>query len=1526
MAKILGLDLGTNSIGWAVVDATFNEEGKVVSYNYIDDSGVRIFPEGVVAKTIGQGDKEQSNNATRRDKRQMRRQYYRKRLRKIKLLEVLIEQGMCPLEMSELKQWKNWDRSKKTEGKKFPDTEEFTNWLRLNPYGLRAKALNEAISLHELGRVFYHLIQRRGFLSSRKGNDESSIFTKGKPEENILPINKTKEEIGTSTLGAHLNKIRYKDNEPFARKTDEEGIEIRPRGRYTTRDMYIDEFKKIWKKQSEYLDINERIVEAQKVRELKGFLEGNRNRHKIDSLIEKYGEDNITIESIGQKGTTKVTSYTKVSLNEFLAGKIEHETNADGNDKLQFKSNESVLFWQRPLRSQKSLLSNCRFENALPVIMNNGEIRMKDNKPVTRSKKPCPISHPEFELFRAYQFINNIRYGKNEKLSDEHKEVVIKLQNNPKGKDKIKFGDIPKALNMVYEKFNYENEFDVVKNQTIRQLKPLFPEKIWDEDVENIWHYFYFYEDNDKLLQKLKDKYNFSGDINQVKKVRLKEGYSNVSLKAIRNIMPFLEKGFQYDRAVLLGGIKNAFGKRWDHFSEFHHEIERAVIRIMSEDNKDGEAISKIKEYLSDPINSFGFEQDDVYFTQLYHHSQEVEQKEELEDYLPKVENLRNPIVQQGINETRRLVNLLLKKYREELGSDFHFQQIKVEMGRDLRNNKTKRQEMGFRIRENEAKNDEARERLAEYGLSPTRNNVQKYLMFKEIEAKGGKAQCPYTGKVISIADLLGSDNAIQIEHIIPYSVSLDDGFGNKTLCEANFNREKGEKTPYDFYHNVNSDPKLWGAIDWDAIAARAFNILPYAKAKRFTSKKEFEKSSFIERQLNDSRYIAKKAVELLGHVCKDVRVMPGQLTAELRHLWGLNNILQPIQELDKQKFDVDHNESTPYYVVTDEDDNVLELHKVRNERPETSTNEILLTGYSKKNKIKSKYFQFDVETPDLNDGKYWMKFTVSDEVKLLHKFTEKPPTDEKTIVFRGKSDKGYFSNDTTGRIKSEVDDGIYWAKFNVLNKKFEEPEKDQQPKAKRNQILLYGNVVNRLFKCYIYQCDTELPDGKYWILLDVDIDNVEFTRAINPNPEMHDNQLLITATVDDSGLMVADPDAGYKIKTDNNAGKYYATLSITDKDPEIHLVENEPPKIAKNQKLVEGNIWIDKYTGEIKFDPKKNRDDHRHHAIDAITIACTEQGFLQRLSAYNADRKDKQRGKLDSTEKYPMPWNTFDTDAKKAANNILISFRKNNKTLVKNKKGFSVKGQLHKENVYGKRQTPMQEEAYHRRTKITELKDNKHVSKVVDSAIRKLIEEHLQNNCSINIRDPKGYSIPKDAFFKDGNWQLFLPNKNGEKVPIKKIRMKRNLNNAVQLKSNLNQHVNPDKNHHVLLYETEEGNLKEDVVQFWTVVERKKQHQPTYQLPEDGVRIVNTMEINDMFLLGLSNDEFESNKNNPTFLSRYLYRVQKVSNSNYMFRFHLASTLLNKSEEIHVQSMGSLLKQNPIKVRITPLGKIEKI
>ncbi len=321
----------------------------------------------------------------------------------------------------------------------------------------------------------------------------------------------------------------------------------------------------------------------------------------------------------------------------------------------------------------------------------------------------------------------------------------------------------------------------------------------------------------------------------------------------------------------------------------------------------------------------------------------------------------------------------------------------------------------------------------------------------------------------------------------------------------------------------------------------------------------------------------------------------------------------------------------------------------------------------------------------------------------------------------------------------------------------------------------------------------------------------------------------------------------------------------------------------------------------------------------------------MQRLSTYNAQRKEKQRQKLDSTEKFPEPWEGFQNDAKKLLQQILVSHKKNNKTLTKNKKGFSVRGQLHKENVFGKRQAPNQEPGFHRRKKITEITDHKLVDKIVDVTIQNLIRNYLREKFNINVGDPKGYKIPKEAFFKDGKWQVYLPNKKGDNIPIKKVRVKEVLNNAAQLKSDLNQFVNPRNNHHVLIYEDKEGNLKEVVVQFWTVIERKLQEVEIYQIPSDGKLIITILEISDMFLLRLSDEEYEINKNNKEYLSRYLYKVEAISSKYYEFRHHLESSQKREFEPYYyiISSLGTgkkgLQTFNPIKVKIDPLGNIQK-
>jgi len=150
--------MGTNSLGWAVVD---DEANKILG------TGVRIFQEGV--NNLGEGDREISKNASRSDLRGTRRQLFRRRVRKNVLLKLLIENDMCPLTNEQLLNWKKTNV--------FPEY-ELREWFAEKPYQLRAKATTEKISLHQLGRIFYHLIQRRGFQSNSRSQsaDEGTIY------------------------------------------------------------------------------------------------------------------------------------------------------------------------------------------------------------------------------------------------------------------------------------------------------------------------------------------------------------------------------------------------------------------------------------------------------------------------------------------------------------------------------------------------------------------------------------------------------------------------------------------------------------------------------------------------------------------------------------------------------------------------------------------------------------------------------------------------------------------------------------------------------------------------------------------------------------------------------------------------------------------------------------------------------------------------------------------------------------------------------------------------------------------------------------------------------------------------------------------------------------------------------------------------------------------------------------------------------------------------------------------------------
>lgn len=1119
MGQILGLDLGTNSIGWAVINS--NEE-KILGM------GSRIFPMGV--ENIGEGEKELSKNASRTEARGARRQFFRRRLRKKMLLKELSKDQMCPLTHADIKKW--------NKTKKFPHS-ELKEWFKLNPYELRTKALEESLSLYELGRVFYHLIQRRGFLSnSRKNKSADGAIFKGMPKEGKIGINETMESIENSTLGSYLFRIAPKPNEAFR-----QGERIR--NRYTTRQMYYDEFDLIWEKQSQFhTALNE-------------------------ELRIKYG------------------------------GRKEEGDNIDG-----------ILFHQRSLRSQKHLKGNCTLEP---------------------QKHRCQVSAIPFEKFRIYQWVNTLECN-GVKIAQEDRETIAQfLFRN----EKSTFKKLRVLINKQDSsfKFNYKDEDKIVGSHTISKLssKSFFGESWFgftNKEQEDIWHVLHFFDSKKNLREYAIKKWGFNeSKAAKIADFNLKDDYANLSRKAILNILPFLKQGFAYDISVVLGGIKNAFGNKWEKLKEDQKELILNHVPDLVRAKIRGGFIEEIKSFLR---SEFELGKKDL--DKLYHHSAIIKANTVL-DKLPtgkeadrEIQSIRNPVVIAALFELRKVVNALLEKFGP-------FDEIKVEMARELKQSKSQRYKVRKEQQRLEKENDRIRSEVEKY-KRPTHENILKFKLWEEC-----KHTCPYTGKTIPINELFGGK--WQIEHIHPWSRSLNDSFMNKTLCDADENRKKGNQTPFEFY-SVNE-------AKWEEVKERALKLFSdtkeypaaYQKFKRFVKQKFDE--DFTSKQLNDTRYISKEAKNYLMQICSKVNVSPGQITAKLRHLWGLNEIL---------------------------------------------------------------------------------------------------------------------------------------------------------------------------------------------------------------------NQ------------------------------------------------ENE-----------------------------KSREDHRHHAIDALVVACTKLSYVQELSKWNRYNRP-----ID-VEGFSEPWNHFFSYAKEATDSILVSHRRENKILsartYRTRKedklyenlGVSARGQLHKESVYGKRQPPLSDEAFHIRKPITELKTEKQIKKVVDPVIRKLIFERIEK-----IGGFENAKVPQNTFYEaneEGKLlpQIFLPNRNGDPVPVLKVRMSENLSGAAQLKERENKWVNPRNNHHVLIYKNEKGDLKEDVVTFWTVVERKRNGLPVYQLPEDGVEIVETLHINDIFLLNSHIEEVNSSTSNKNLL-RNLYRVQKITSKDYFFRQISTSSILNPIEKIQIRSLGEgkngWFSFNPLKVFIDAIGEIK--
>ncbi|MFN3756292.1 MAG: type II CRISPR RNA-guided endonuclease Cas9 [Flavobacterium sp.] len=565
MARILGLDLGTNSIGWAIVE----KDGSQFS---LIDKGVRIFSEGVniEAKT----NSESSKAAKRTEFRSARKLKYRRKIRKIELIKVLSYNNLCPkLSDEELNDW----RYKKI----YPQNDEFRIWLNTdnqeneeerklqnkNPYSYRFKVATENLNLNNkedryiLGRAFYHIAQRRGFLSNRLDSSDNSIIE----EKNSEITGIINDAISTGDFLEAFSE--------FLSSFDKEETSNKPL--FTLSRAFNTIIKE--NQTLVFAENKEKLHERLNKKEFLGPVKLAISDLTEKIQAEKYstlGEYFYTLHQKNQKIRGEYTHRIDHYLSEFNF--ICNKQNISNEIKVAI---EKAIFFQRPLKSQKSLVAKCPLEN----------------------RKACvPISHPDFEEFRMLSYINNvkIKLPADEKLrllNEEEREQIQSLFFR-KSKANFDFVDVakkltPKGLVSKYYKdkeisnenvlFNYILGSNVAGCPTIANLVDVFGvnwkeylqsnyekntktdgnikvQKSIEDIIDDVWHVLFRF-DNEELLKHFAIENLKCDEKTAIKfsKIKLKQDYGSLSLKAIRNILPYLRQNLIYSHAVFMANMKN---------------------------------------------------------------------------------------------------------------------------------------------------------------------------------------------------------------------------------------------------------------------------------------------------------------------------------------------------------------------------------------------------------------------------------------------------------------------------------------------------------------------------------------------------------------------------------------------------------------------------------------------------------------------------------------------------------------------------------------------------------------------------------------------------------------------------------------------------------------------------------------------------------------------------------------------------------------------------------------------------------
>jgi CRISPR-associated endonuclease Csn1 len=498
-------------------------------------------------------------------------------------------------------------------------------------------------------------------------------------------------------------------------------------------------------------------------------------------------------------------------------------------------------------------------------------------------KERAPKALPSQQRFRIYQETNNLRLL-DEKLHEipltlaQRDKVVAELEK----KVRVSFTSIRKLLGLNGSvQFNLEDDkrLELKGNTTSATLsKPEYFGASWEKfsaaEQDEIVLRLMNEEDEEKLIDWLQQKTGIDETrAEEIANVALAEGYGSLSCEALDRILPEMARAvITYDKAVIAAGFA--------HHSQlgFSYAPEDVAGYVNTET---GEVVT------ADGDTCLDSETWQAIFGQLPYYGKVLQRhvgfgSREPEDGDEKrYGKIANPTVHIGLNQVRVVVNALVRRYGRPA-------EIVIEVARELKQSRKQKLETQKQQAGNQKRNERIREEIAAIlrisKENVSRQDIQKWILWEELnKANVADRRCPYSGEQIS-ATLLLSER-VEIEHILPFSQTLDDSLNNKTVSMRRANRIKGNRTPWE----AKADFEAHG-WSYEGILQRAAQM-PRGKRWRFGAEAMQDKD-FLARALNDTRHLSLRAAEYLKWLCPGTRVIPGTMTALLRGKFGLNHVL----------------------------------------------------------------------------------------------------------------------------------------------------------------------------------------------------------------------------------------------------------------------------------------------------------------------------------------------------------------------------------------------------------------------------------------------------------------------------------------------------------------------------------------------------------------------------------------------------------------------------------------------------------